>query len=127
MRFSRALSLFLYPACIAAVAILSLIPNPDIGISFRFMDKVEHLAAYLALGALGTAFFIALGRRPFTAAVASLAASFAVGALVECIQPLTGRHFELMDLASDFAGAAAGAFLVALAVSRARASVRNRA
>jgi VanZ family protein len=127
MRFSKAASLFLYPACIAAVAVLSLIPNPDIGISFRYMDKVEHLAAYLALGALGTAFFIALRRRPLPAAAASFAASFAVGALVECIQPLTGRHFELADLACNFAGAAAGAFLVALTVRKARAAVRNRA
>jgi VanZ family protein len=127
MRIAKALSLFLYPACIAAVAFLSLIPNPDIGVDFRYMDKVEHFLAYLALGALGTAFFIALKRRPFPAAAASLAAGIAVGALVEFIQPITGRHFELADLACNFAGAATGAFMVALAARRARAAVRDKA
>ena len=127
MRIAKTLFLFLYPACIAAVAFLSLMPNPDIGVDFRYMDKIEHFLAYLALGALGTAFFIALKRRPFPAAAASVLAGFAVGTLVEFIQPITGRHFEVTDLASNFAGAASGAFLIALAVRRARGAVRDKA
>jgi VanZ family protein len=50
--------------------------------------------------------------------------AFAVGLAFECIQPLTGRHSDLLDMAANAVGALLGAALV-LAVCRLRRRRRS--
>lgn len=61
-------------------------------------DKAEHFLAYLVLGALGT---IALPRVPLV--VVSIAL-FALGAVLEAIQPYFGRTRDVLDLIANATG-----------------------
>ncbi len=141
-RLLRAAALALYPACAAGVTALSLVPAPPVMPSFRFMDKLEHLAAYLALGGLGAAFFSSLkrgnlltrgigdeksgsfpgGRASLGPAIASFATALVLGAAIEFIQPLTGRTLDPADLVCNAAGAALGSVAAFIALRRAALS-----
>jgi len=133
-RLLRAAALALYPACVAGVTALSLVPSPPVMPSFRFADKLEHFAAYLVLGALGVAFFRSLGRVDAPArggraglgsAFASFAAALVLGAAIEFLQPLAGRTLDPADLACNAAGAALGTISALFALRRAARSRRT--
>lgn len=109
MRIPRPLALTMYPLCCAAVAVLSLIPNPpEIEIRIALLDKIEHGFAYMALGFLGTLFFERPGAPIRRAAIIALAAGLVFGVAIEFIQPLVGRSCELTDALVDFAGLVIG-------------------
>ncbi len=106
----------MYPLCSAAVAALSLIPNPpEVRLRIALLDKIEHALAYMALGFLGTLFFERLGASIRRAALIALAAGLVFGVAIEFIQPFVGRSCELADGIVDLAGLLVGCAVFAAA------------
>lgn len=88
---------------------------------FPYEDKAVHLAVFLGLAWLVR--WAVPGRFGFGARAPAVAAALVVYAFgIEALQPLlTGgdRQFEWLDLASNYAGLAAGWLLFAAAAARA--------
>jgi VanZ family protein len=95
---------------------------PPTGSSFPFLDKLEHLAAFAALG-----FFtlFALGGQGLRPLVTAILLCVGWGIAIELVQPLVGRSRELADVGADLAGAALGAG-AAVAARRLAQLVRGR-
>jgi VanZ family protein len=66
-------------------------------------DKILHFTAYFSLAFL---FVVALGPRLYVPALVGLAA---LGFLIECLQPLNGRSYDLKDALANLIGVAIGA------------------
>lgn len=100
----------LFYGCLAAVAVLSLVPAatlPDPGVS----DKLSHLVAYAVLCLLGLAAYP--GRAAFAWMVIGL---LGYGALMELLQTLSpGRSMEGADILANGAGVLIGALCTLLA------------
>ncbi|RKX91468.1 MAG: hypothetical protein DRP59_07730 [Spirochaetes bacterium] len=103
-------SIAFFTAVAAAIAVLSLVPElPQPNVSFHWMDKLEHLAAY---GLFGASLFNALPEGKLKGRVITvLAVSLIFGGTIEVLQQFTGRSPEIFDLLADFIGAAAGVFI----------------
>lgn len=103
----------LFTAVAAAIAVLSLIPKlPQPVVTYRWMDKVEHLAAYAVFGA---SLFNALPKGKRTGRFFTvLTVALVYGGIIEFLQQYTGRTPELFDLLADFLGAAAGALIYSM-------------
>ena len=104
-----------------AIVILSLAPldGPDLPGS----DKSLHFLAYFVL-TLGLLLgFVDQGSVRSVSIV--LASSVMLGAAVELLQPVTGRHRDLLDLAANVAGAA-GALVIWLATRALADKLRAR-
>lgn len=83
-----------------AVAVLSLIPLPDVGVG----DKLSHVVTYFVLAG----YFSVLARRPRSLLAIALGIT-AYGALIEIAQGLSGYRFaEWGDLLANGAGTLAG-------------------
>lgn len=95
-----------------AVAYLSLVPAPPSGPLGN--DKIAHVLAYLALGCL-TAVAVPVGGTVSRLATTTGTVS-AYGVAIEFLQRLTGREFELLDMAANLVGAALGAVVGAVAL-----------
>ena len=91
---------------LAAVTYFSLTPSPPSGPDVS--DKVMHLSAYIALAFL---LVLSFQSRRFGLAqvIMLLAAIIAYGAAIEFVQRLTGRQFEVADMATNAVGAIVGA------------------
>ncbi len=116
MKLPRWIIRVLYPAYMAGVALVSLVPVNSMSPSgIEHLDKIGHGLAYAAGGVLGAIFLRGFGRGRASAAVFSLALGFALGAALELLQPLAGRSREAADGLANLAGllAGAGAFLAA--------------
>jgi VanZ family protein len=88
---------------LTAVALLSLMPAPDTGVS----DKLAHLVTYFVLG--GWFAVIARDRR---ALGWSLIGLFAYGLLIELLQSQTGYRFaEWGDVLANASGSVVGCLL----------------
>ncbi len=90
----------------AAILIVSLLPTPPVTFErVRYSDKIEHVLAYAAWGAL---VYLTLpgGRRRF---LLTLLIGVVFGGVIELLQPLTGRSRDLLDLLADAVGTAGGA------------------
>ncbi len=86
-----------------AVAVLSLMPVPDTGVS----DKLAHLVTYFVLG--GWFAVIARDRRVLGWSLIGL---FAYGVLIELLQSLTGyRYAEWADVLANACGSVTGILL----------------
>ena len=104
-----------------AIVILSLAPldGPDLPGS----DKSLHFLAYFVL-TLGLLLgFVDQGSVRSVSIV--LASSVMLGAAVELLQPVTGRHRDLLDLAANVAGAV-GALVIWLATRALADKLRSR-
>lgn len=89
-------------AMLFAVALVSLLPAPAIGVS----DKLSHLLIYSLL----SGWFSLLARRPAELAC-SIAALIAYGLVIEYLQGLTGyRYAEWGDVIANTAGCLLGTF-----------------
>lgn len=98
----------------AAILVVSLLPRPPMSFErASWSDKVEHGLAYAAWGVV-LGFALAGRRRPFLLA---LLIGVLFGGLIELLQPLTGRHGDVLDLLADAVGVGAGA-AAALALRR---------
>jgi VanZ family protein len=86
---------------------LSLRPNPGNVLGIHNIDKVEHFAAYFALGFLVATGWSIKTMRPFWIALVAL---IALGGAIELIQgtPFFGRTASWYDLLADAIGALFG-------------------
>lgn len=99
LRYPRAW-LALWIAMIVAVMVVSLIPSPPVpAVSFRGIDKVEHILGYFALSSMAHALF---GPMPTRARVAG--ALVAMGVALEIAQG-TMTAMRTPDLLDAFANA----------------------
>ena len=86
-----------------AVAVLSLMPAPDTGVS----DKLAHLVTYFVLGG-----WFAVIARDCRALGWSLIGLFAYGLLIELLQSQTGYRFaEWGDVLANASGSVVGCLL----------------
>ncbi len=103
---------------LVSVAVFSLLP-PEAGIEVGASDKLQHAAAYAAIGACG-----AVGYRGWRAGVVLAMTLAAIGAGLEGLQALIpGRMPEAGDALANLAGAVPGVFL---AVAADRSFARHR-
>ncbi len=90
---------------LVAVTYFSLTPSPPSPLTG--WDKLAHLLSYVAL-----AFLLVLSvparRFRLTLAIALFFATFAYGVMIEFVQRMTGRQFELMDMVMNIIGAIVG-------------------
>lgn len=85
---------------VAAISVGSLIPIETIpSVPSLLSDKIQHAGAYFLLGLLAV-----FGSGTLTVKVSMFCLSFLVGILIEFLQPLTGRHFEVNDMVANSAG-----------------------
>jgi VanZ family protein len=95
---------------IAAVVVLSLVPGLPPEMSAAGLDKLEHLAAYGAIGFLIVSAFARNGKRALLLA-AAVAFCALLGLVLEWLQSYTGRTPDLLDELCDIAGGLAGGLL----------------
>jgi VanZ family protein len=109
----RPVSRALFALGLLAVAVLSLLPAPEMPTLPKVWDKLEHFGAYAVLGLLGR-FGLAAG---WPAMLVGLAA---LGAGLEFAQAfVAGRSCAFGDMIANLIGAALGILLAALAQRRA--------
>ena len=112
MSSMRWVSVSLYAA---ALVVATLVPWSHPGRTVPRIDMALHFAAWTVLAFL-TAIAWAKSRAPIGAAALAALAAVCFGALIEVLQPLTGRTAELHDLAADALGAVLGGAAAAIAV-----------
>lgn len=107
----RWLSVWVY-AAVLIVAMLVPWARP-IRVGGGWMDELVHFGAWTVLAFLTA---VACGRSlpPIGAAAVAALAAVCFGALVEALQPLTGRSAKMVDLAADALGSAVGAAAAAV-------------
>jgi len=106
---------------LVAVVIVSLLPPQDAPQLPNFAnDKVKHFLSYAILAHLGCQAGLTWIKR-----YALCALTFAVSVLIEFLQPLTGRDFELLDMAANFGGIILGIALMQAYLWRIRAGNRQ--
>jgi VanZ family protein len=105
----------------AAGSLLPSAPAPGDIIPITHADLLVHFLLYAVLALLVAWAGKACTKRKLAAVAAG---AFAVGLALECIQPLTGRQFDLCDLGANAAGALLGA---AIALAACRLRHRHRA
>ena len=88
---------------------LSLIPKPPEIPGFKLSDKIDHLIAYMILGACALA---AAERRGAPELLIVTVSCSLFGGIIEIVQPMVGRSRELGDFMVDLAGAALGVGIV---------------
>lgn len=104
---------------LAAVAVLSLLP-PEAGLDVGASDKLQHAAAYAAIGICG-----AIGYRGWRAGAMLAVMLGLIGAGLEGLQALVpGRMPQAADALANLAGAVPGVFLT---VAADRSFARHRA
>lgn len=99
----------------AALVVATLVPWNHPGRTVPRIDMALHFVAWTVLAFL-TAVAWAKSRPPIVAAALAALAAICFGALIEVLQPLTGRTAEIHDLAADALGAVLGAAAAAIAV-----------
>jgi len=113
MRLLRRLLLALWLALVVLASLIPRVPRADAVAWFPGADRVGHAVAYGVLCVLAVWAFGGRGRRVLV--MAGLGA-VVLGVLLECVQPLTGRTFDLTDMAANAAGAGLG--LVGMLLAR---------
>ncbi|MBO6826971.1 MAG: VanZ family protein [Sneathiella sp.] len=90
----------LWVMMLLCVAVGSLLPlNKVPSDAFMLGDKFLHLGAYLVIGV-----FALLAASNSTLAFWLLGISFTASLMIEILQPLSGRSFELLDIAANGIG-----------------------
>jgi VanZ family protein len=104
----------LWAGAIAAGSLLGSVPPADRILPVSHADLILHVLLYGTLAPL-----IASLLRPGTRRLATAAGvAFAFGLLLECLQPLTGRAFALLDVGANAVGALLGAAAAAVLLRR---------
>lgn len=107
---SYRIALFLWGAGLLTLVILSLLPpGNEPSFSNLVNDKIRHFTAY-ALLALAACY----AGRDWRQRLILSTCTFIVSVLVEFLQPLTGRDFELLDIVANLSGVLAGIAFAAL-------------
>ena len=105
MRGLGRLSLTVWLILLVTASLLPRVPPAAAVVRFPGAAYAAHALAYAVLCALA-AWALKLRRR--RALVLTVLAASALGFALECIQPLTGRTFDLWDVAANAAGASLG-------------------
>jgi hypothetical protein len=115
LRF-RTLWLAIGWSMVAVVVWLSLTPvPPKLDITFKWIDKVEHVIAYFALMGWFAQFYRSSGSRLLLAAVLCV-----MGIGLEFLQEMGGvRSFEYSDMAAGFSGVFGGWLAAQLGMDKA--------
>jgi VanZ family protein len=108
-----------WAALILAGSLLREPPGAEAVMGFSGADLLAHLVAYGVLSLLAVWAHMGLGWPDRLVAAGVGAALF--GLMIECLQPLTGRVFELADLAANILGTGLGIAVATLL----RASTRR--
>lgn len=108
--FVRIALWLLFGAAAAGVLYYSFRPGPGLSI-FMWRDKFQHMAAYGTLALLAT--LAARGRGQAVLCVMLIAAA---GYLIELLQPLAGRSYDLLDEGFNILGCTAGFILARLTI-----------
>ena len=88
---------------------LMLTPRPpEIDTGLAHIDKIEHAAVFAVLSFLFSLSMIGLKNSRIRRFVSAVLILCAYGIIMEYLQILTGRNFELADMAADAAGVLAG-------------------
>jgi len=95
---------FLTLIYVALILYFSLAPAQPVSLPHT-SDKLQHGGAYLLLAILASISMNGTKRLLIWIICITL------GAAIEWIQPLTGRHFELADMLANSIGTAAGLFI----------------
>lgn len=83
-----------------AIAVGSLLPVEELPkVSSLVSDKIQHTAAYALVGFFGILAGVRVKSKGFL-----LLVSACVGVGIEFLQPLSGRHFEVADMAANTSG-----------------------
>ena len=88
---------------------LSLWPKPPEIPGFELSDKLDHLIAYIILGACALA---AAERRGAPELLIVTVSCSLFGGVIELVQPIIGRSRELADFLVDLAGVVLGSGIV---------------
>ncbi len=101
---------FLWGFGLFAVLVVSLLP-PDSSPQITNLpnDKIRHLAAYAFLTLLACQAGLSWTNRYLLSGI-----TFGISVLIEFLQPLTGRDFELLDMLANFSGVLLGIILTRL-------------
>ncbi len=108
----RRASLGAWVALIVAASLVPRLPGPVRPFLFHGADKIGHAAAYAVLCLL-LAWNVRSPARPVQLVGSALGAVL-FGALVELVQPLTGRSCDLADVATNALGVGVALLLIAL-------------
>jgi VanZ family protein len=93
-----------------AGTIISLLPPDDsLQVTFILYDKAQHFIAYAILAHIGCHAGQNWHQRYIICVITLM-----VSILIEFLQPLTGRSFEIMDIMANFAGILTGLVLMRL-------------
>lgn len=84
---------------------------PEMMIDFRFVDKLEHFAAFSLFSILFIQAFRNITPNIKAVYIISVIAAFIFGLNIEILQIFTGRQFDLYDLAADLTGGVSGVFI----------------
>jgi VanZ family protein len=113
----RILLLLFWFSCLVVITDMSLLPPSQAQVPLTVSDKILHIAAYAAAGFLtllvGASGPEISGIHP---AVASIGLCIILGAVIEILQPLTGRSMELLDVGADALGAVLGSAAAVLLI-----------
>ena len=111
---SERIAFYLWVAGLFALIILSLLP-PGSEPSFTNIvgDKIRHFTAYAILSLIACH---AVGTWRSRASLCAL--TLMVSILVEFLQPLTGRDFEVLDIVANMSGILAGMAIMFLLLRR---------
>ncbi|MBN1525817.1 MAG: VanZ family protein [Spirochaetales bacterium] len=124
MFVKKTVSYILFPICTVIITALSLYPGlPEPPVDWDFFDKIEHTAAYLVLAAAGILFFKKIFQKPAIYFPVNAVICMLLGGIIELIQPLTGRHADILDFLMN----TAGVIIVILAGIIARLIIKNPA
>jgi len=125
MRLLSRLCLAVWIALILLGSLLPRVPPADAVVRFPGAAYAAHAVAYAVLCCLA-AWALRLG--DWRRLLAAAAGASLLGLALECIQPLTGRAFDLADIAANAAGVAAGlagALLARRLLTRRNAGLRS--
>ena len=117
MRHASYAALGIWLFFIIVGSLLPTMPSADDVTGFAGTTLLGHALAYAVLCVLAVRAF---GLRPWRHVLAAALGALLLGFAVECIQPFTGRTFDLIDMAANSAGVAFGLAAIALARSASR-------
>lgn len=113
MKSFHRLYILIWVLTLLAITVGSLLPVEELPkASSLISDKIQHAAAYALVG-----FMAILAGIRFKSKGLLLLFSALVGVGIEFLQPLSGRHFEVADMAANTSGLIIAVFIYRIFVN----------